>query len=186
MVSHLFFYQLMLIALVWLCLMLHWLWPSEPAAERLTTAPLIPPSRTRAKGHKPFPGLPRQPHCDACAQDVTLRREPPCPPPPRLISIRGRRRQVDTSRLFVPTPIVAMAAGLISATSSRMAIPAVAPGGNSIVAAVVATFLRPRARRCMANVSHPTRWGGASRRLPEGSASAPSRVSLRLIPTRCC
>ena len=61
MVSPLFFSQLMLIALVWLCLMLHGLWPSEPAAERLTTAPPIPPSRTRAKGPKPFPGLTRPP-----------------------------------------------------------------------------------------------------------------------------
>jgi IS1 family transposase len=104
MVSHLFFYQLMLIALVWLCLMLHWLWPSEPAAERLTTAPAIPPSRTRSKVPKPFPGLTRKPHCDACAQDITLRREPPCAPPPRLISIRGRRRQVDTSHHFCPDP----------------------------------------------------------------------------------
>jgi IS1 family transposase len=104
MVSNLFFYQLMLIALVWLCLMLHWLWPSEPAAERLTTAPPIPPSRTRSKVPKPFPGLTRKPHCDACAQDITLRREPPCAPPPRLISIRGRRRQVDTSHHFCPDP----------------------------------------------------------------------------------
>jgi hypothetical protein len=46
----------------------------------------------------------RKPHCDACAQDVTLHREPPCAPPPRLISIRGRRRQVDTSRHFCPDP----------------------------------------------------------------------------------
>ena len=30
MVSHLFFYQLTLIALVWLCVMLHWAWPSDP------------------------------------------------------------------------------------------------------------------------------------------------------------
>src|SRR5215510_3886432 len=104
MVSHLFFYQLMLIALVWLCLMLHWLWPSEPAAERLTTAQPILPARKRSKGPKPFPGLTRQPHCDACAQDVTLRREPPCAPPLRLISTRGRRRQVDTSRHFCPDP----------------------------------------------------------------------------------
>ena len=29
MVSPLFFYQLTLIALGWLCLMLHWIWPSE-------------------------------------------------------------------------------------------------------------------------------------------------------------
>src|SRR5215510_3643479 len=104
MVSNLFFYQLMLIALVWLCLMLHGLWPSEPAAERLTTAQPPPPSRKRLKVPKPFPGLTRQPHCDACAQDVTLRREPPCAPPPRLISIRGRRRQVDTSHHFCPDP----------------------------------------------------------------------------------
>ena len=31
MVSHLFFYQLTLIALVWLCLMLQWMWPSASA-----------------------------------------------------------------------------------------------------------------------------------------------------------
>ena len=60
MVSNLFFYQLMLIALVWLCLMLHWLWPSEPAAMRSTTAQPIPPTRTRAKVPKPSPGLTRQ------------------------------------------------------------------------------------------------------------------------------
>ena len=30
MVSHLFFYQLVLIALVWLCVMLHWAWLSDP------------------------------------------------------------------------------------------------------------------------------------------------------------
>src|SRR5438093_10359226 len=104
MVSNLFFDQLMLIALVWLCLMLHGLWPSEPAAERLPTAPPIPPSRKRSKVPKPCPGLTRKPHCEACAQDVTLHREPPCAPPPRLISTRGRRRQVDTSHHFCPDP----------------------------------------------------------------------------------
>jgi len=30
MVSHLFFSQLVLVALVWLCVMLHWAWPSDP------------------------------------------------------------------------------------------------------------------------------------------------------------
>ena len=29
---HLFFYQLTLIALVWLCVMLQWVWPSDPTA----------------------------------------------------------------------------------------------------------------------------------------------------------
>ena len=40
MVSHLFFYQLTLIALVWLCVMLQWVWPSDSAAECST--PLAP------------------------------------------------------------------------------------------------------------------------------------------------
>src|SRR5262245_51108723 len=37
MVSHLFFYQLTLITLVWLCVMLHWAWPSDSAAACSTT-----------------------------------------------------------------------------------------------------------------------------------------------------
>ena len=37
MVSHLFFYQLVLVALVWLCVMLHWAWPSDPAPVGPTT-----------------------------------------------------------------------------------------------------------------------------------------------------
>jgi hypothetical protein len=41
MVSHLFFYQLTLIALVWLCLMLHGAWPSDSAA--VCPTPLAPP-----------------------------------------------------------------------------------------------------------------------------------------------
>src|SRR2546430_2224288 len=41
MVSHLSFYQLVLIALVWLCVMLHWAWPSDPAAA--CPPPELPP-----------------------------------------------------------------------------------------------------------------------------------------------
>ena len=37
MVSHLFFYQLTLIALVWLWVMLQWVWPSDPTAVCPTT-----------------------------------------------------------------------------------------------------------------------------------------------------
>ena len=37
MVSHLFFYQLTLIALIWLCVMLQWVWPSDPTAVCPTT-----------------------------------------------------------------------------------------------------------------------------------------------------
>jgi hypothetical protein len=37
MVSPLFFYQLVLLALLWLCFMLHWAWPSDSVAVCPTT-----------------------------------------------------------------------------------------------------------------------------------------------------
>ena len=39
MMSHLFFHQLTLIALVWLCVMLQWVWPSDSAAARRYRSP---------------------------------------------------------------------------------------------------------------------------------------------------
>ncbi len=68
MVSDLFFYQLVLVALVWLCVMLQWAWPSDPTA----VCPTIPePPCPRPKRHReppPFPGLTRTPPCAACEQ----------------------------------------------------------------------------------------------------------------------
>jgi len=43
MVSPLFFYQLVLVALVWLCLMLHWAWPRDSAVACPTTLDPTPP-----------------------------------------------------------------------------------------------------------------------------------------------
>ena len=103
MVSNLVVYQLALIALVWLFLMLSWLWPSEPAAARpLPPTPVTPP-RKRSTAPKPFTGLTRKPHCAACDQTIKDRRLPlPSAPPPKIISTRGRRRHIDTSRHFCP------------------------------------------------------------------------------------
>src|SRR5947208_3250411 len=50
MVSHLFFYQLVLIALVWLCLMLHWAWPSDRAIAQPTPPQPAPPRHARGTG----------------------------------------------------------------------------------------------------------------------------------------
>ena len=47
MVSNLVFYQLVLIALVWVFLMLYGLWPSEPAAARPTPPKPATPPRKR-------------------------------------------------------------------------------------------------------------------------------------------
>src|SRR5262245_23206940 len=106
MVSRLFFYQLTLIALVWLCLMLHGMWPSDSAACPTIPEPLPPrPKRTRAP--TPFAGLTTKPPCDACEHASDLRSEAPCTPPPRIVPTRGRRRQVDTSSHFCPNPACA-------------------------------------------------------------------------------
>jgi IS1 family transposase len=103
MVSNLVVYQLALIALVWLFLMLSWLWPSEPAAARPIPPTPVTPPRKRSTAPKPFTGLTRKPHCDACEQTIEDRRLPlPSAPPPKIISTRGRRRHVDTSRHFCP------------------------------------------------------------------------------------
>jgi IS1 family transposase len=104
MVSHLFFYQLVLVALVWLCVMLHWAWPSDPAAACPTTPEPTPPPPKRHPGPKPFEGLTTKPHCDACASSSAPHPQTPSVPPPRIVPTRGRRRQVDTSTHFCPNP----------------------------------------------------------------------------------
>src|SRR5256712_936910 len=104
MVSHLFFYQLVLIALVWLCVMLQWAWPSDPATVCPTTPEPPGPRPKRRHEPPPFAGLTKKPHCDACEHGSDLRPEAPHTPPSRLVPTRGRRRQVDTSTHFCPNP----------------------------------------------------------------------------------
>src|SRR6266852_5873106 len=59
MVSHLFFSQLVLVALVWLCVMLHWAWPSDPAAVCPTTPEPPCPRPQHHREPTPFAGLTR-------------------------------------------------------------------------------------------------------------------------------
>src|SRR5438093_1060390 len=101
MVSHLFFYQLVLVALVWLCVMLHVLWPSDPATCPTTLPPPLP---KRHRASKPFAGRTTTPHCDVCEHAIAPHPHAPSAPPPRIVMTRGRRRTVDTSRHFCPHP----------------------------------------------------------------------------------
>ena len=101
MVPDLFFYQLVLIALVWLCLMLHWMWPSGPATCPPTPEP-TPPEPKRHHEPTPFAGLTTKPPCDACEYANAPRPQAPCAAPPRMVMTRGRPRQVDTSTHFCP------------------------------------------------------------------------------------
>ena len=85
MISHLFYYQLALLALICLFVMLHVTW-SEPSL----TTPAVPakPKRKRSAAPQPFAGLTHKPHCALCDQETgdtapaPPRRPDPLPPPP--------------------------------------------------------------------------------------------------------
>src|SRR6516162_458370 len=102
MVSHLFFYQLMFLGLLWLCIMLHYAWPNACTGGDQRPSKPLPPPRKHSRDLKPFPGLTRKPPCAACAQAHAHGPQPPGCPPPRLVPTRGRPRQVDTSSHFCP------------------------------------------------------------------------------------
>jgi IS1 family transposase len=99
-----FFYQLGLVALVWVCLMLHWVWPSTCATAHPTPSHPPLPRRKRRREPKPFAGLTTKPPCDACAHTSDSHPHAPAAPPPRIVMTRGRRRQIDTSHHFCPNP----------------------------------------------------------------------------------
>src|SRR5215471_16029468 len=103
MVPTLFFYQLVLVALVWLCVMLQWAWPSDPATCPPPSEP-TPPKPKRHREHKPFAGFTTKPPCDTCEHGTAPCPQAPSTPPPRIVPTRGRRRHVDTSSHFCPNP----------------------------------------------------------------------------------
>src|SRR5215831_9567997 len=96
------FEQLLVVALVLICLLMHVWGPSarSPASQR----PCKPaqPRRTRAKDPKPFTGYIPKPLWEACEQRRDARLKAPGAPPPMLIFTRGRRRTVDTSGQCCP------------------------------------------------------------------------------------
>jgi hypothetical protein len=102
MVSHLFYYQLALLALIWLFVMLHLSWPRRSAPP--TTTPVTPPTARRKRSTEPkaFEGLTQRPLCLLCEQETgetapaPPRRPDPLPPTNRC------PRTVDTSRHFCP------------------------------------------------------------------------------------
>jgi hypothetical protein len=101
MVSHLFFYQLALIALVWLFLMYHFAWPIPSVQGYQPPAPRKS-RRQRANESPPFAGLTHKPHCPLCEQAST-QATPLLPGRPNPMEPTNRRpREVDTSLHFCP------------------------------------------------------------------------------------
>ena len=83
MVSNPLFYQLLLIALVLLCRLVHIGLPNDPP--RAPKTPLDPKPRRRSKDAKPFAGLIHQPLYEACEQGADTRPKAPGSPPPVII-----------------------------------------------------------------------------------------------------
>jgi len=104
MIPQQFFYQLVVLGLLWLFVMLHYAWPSRCVASPHQPAKPLTPPRKRSSDPKPFPGLTRKPPCAACEQAHAYAPQPPGCPPPRIVPTRGRPRQVETSQHFCPNP----------------------------------------------------------------------------------
>ena len=98
------FYQLLVVALVLICLLIHIGLPDKPLS--LPQPPLASTKRrrTRSTAPKPFLGLLRKPLCEACAQEADARPTAPGSPPPFIRFTRGRRRTVNTQSHFCPAP----------------------------------------------------------------------------------
>src|SRR5882672_8558472 len=98
MVSHLFFYQLGLVALVWLCVMLHWVWPSAPPHARRHRSPRLHCPSARVSPN-PLQASPT----NLTATPVSTPPPPTCTPPqlhPRVSCLRA-----DAAARSTPPPI---------------------------------------------------------------------------------
>ena len=104
MIPHLFYYQLVVVGLLWLCVMLHAIWPSRCAVALPQPAALVKSPRQRSHEPKPFVGLTHKPLCALCEQETAHPTpQPPIRPDPMLPTHR-RPRTVDTSKHFCPQP----------------------------------------------------------------------------------
>src|SRR5215475_10549237 len=100
MVSHLFYYQLALLALISLFIMLQLNLTERSETPTTPPAPSIKPKRSTEP--KAFEGLTHKPHCALCAQE-TGETHPPSPVRPDPMPPTNRRpRTVDTSMHFCP------------------------------------------------------------------------------------
>ncbi|HSX79448.1 MAG TPA: hypothetical protein VLQ80_12870, partial [Candidatus Saccharimonadia bacterium] len=101
MVSHLVYYHLALLALVWLFVMLH-VAESRRGAPRPPTATPITPTRKRSNEPQPFHGLTQKPPCALCARETAHPKAPPPVPPDPMAPTNRRPRGVDTATHFCP------------------------------------------------------------------------------------
>jgi IS1 family transposase len=104
MAPNLWFYQLLLAALVLVCLLIHVWWPAPLRAIPPRSLKPDSPQRKHSKEPKAFTGYIHKPLCEACEHGIDSRPKAPGSPPPVMIFTRGRQRTVDTQAHFCPDP----------------------------------------------------------------------------------
>src|SRR6516225_2624220 len=97
-----FYYQLVVLGLLWLFVMLHLAWPSRGVTPQTKPAKPITPRRQRSTDPKPFAGLTHKPLCTLCEQEAAHPQAPPPVRPDPMPPTHRRPRTVDTSRYFCP------------------------------------------------------------------------------------
>lgn len=104
MIAHHLYYQLAVVGLLWLCIMLHYLWPSRGALSPRPPAAAVPPpcKRKCANGPQPFAGLTQRPQCAACDHAANHPKPPPPSRPDPMPPTNRRPCEIDTSRHFCP------------------------------------------------------------------------------------
>src|SRR5512132_340110 len=102
MISQLFYYQLALLALIWLFVMLHLPWPRRSVTTTTTPATPLKPKRTCSDAPKVFEGLTHKPPCALCERDPAPPQPAPPAPPEPMPPTNRRPRVIDTSRHFCP------------------------------------------------------------------------------------
>jgi IS1 family transposase len=104
MIPHHIYYQLVIVGLLWLCVMLHYVWPSQDAMSPQPSVQPVPPQLKRKRSTEPkaFEGLTHKPHCALCERETG--ETPPAPPqrPDPMPPTNRRPRTVDTSMHFCP------------------------------------------------------------------------------------
>jgi hypothetical protein len=102
-VDDLFFHELLLLGLRWLCVILYWMGQRRQAVTDQAQGNSA--KRRHSQAPTPFPGLTSKPCCAACVHATQAHAAlSPFAPPPLMISTRGRRHQVDTQQRFCPNP----------------------------------------------------------------------------------
>jgi transposase-like protein/IS1 family transposase len=104
MTPNLLFCQLLLVALVLICLLIHVGWPNDPLCVPKTPSKPNQRQGKCSKEPRPFTGFILKPLCEACEQGADERPKTPDSPPPLMSFTRGRRRTVNTQSHCCPDP----------------------------------------------------------------------------------